>query len=123
MTNPSRATTDVEVGGPVTTFRVSRKGRRGDGRPWEINDVEKMVLVAGAVVLLLVTITGPLNAGDCCAPPKPADNRTCPVSGNPARTATVVWKGKRVALCCPCCVRQWEELSAEEKAESLEKSK
>ena len=50
-----------------------------------------------------------------------AFNAHCPIMGSPVKAAggSAEWNGKTVGFCCPGCVKKWDALSGDEKAQKL----
>lgn len=50
-----------------------------------------------------------------------AFNTNCPIMGSPVKAGggSAEWNGKTVGFCCPGCVKKWDALSGDEKAQKL----
>lgn len=81
------------------------------------------ILLAAVFSGLLVSFVG---CADGPVPPAGAAeiiNTHCPIMGSEVDPEmTVDYEGKKVAFCCPPCLDEWAEMSAEEKKAALEKA-
>lgn len=67
------------------------------------------------------------TSSSCCSGSKTAAattvafNTKCPIMGSPVKAGggSAEWNGKTVGFCCPGCVKKWDALSGDEKAQKL----
>lgn len=87
-------------------------------------------LAIGAACLVLAGCASSGQEAECCRPAQEgakhavAVNGRCPIQPDEdasQSTALVDYHGKKVAFCCPGCIKSWDKMTDAQKDQALEK--